>query len=104
VQSLGRRLAHHTFSHVLHLDNEFHLNRQTGLLSRVLERGTRAVQSLFRSIVFTFAPIVVEMAIVCATLNALFNSAVVGVVITTFVAYVMWTERCASTALVLWCA
>ena len=93
VQSLGRRLAHHTFSHVLNLDNEFHLNRRTGQLSRVLERGTRSVQSLFRSLVFTFMPIVVEMSIVCFTLSKLFNLAVVGVVLTTFVAYVLWTER-----------
>ena len=41
VQAAGRRVAYHTFSHVLDLDISFHLERRTGALSRVLERGAR---------------------------------------------------------------
>ncbi len=43
VQAAGRRVAYHTFSHVLDLDISFHLERRTGALSRVLERGAPAV-------------------------------------------------------------
>ena len=39
VQAAGRRVAYHTFSHVLDLDIGFHLERRTGVLSRILERG-----------------------------------------------------------------
>jgi hypothetical protein len=39
-QAAGRRVAYHTFSHVLDLDINFHLERRTGALSRILERGT----------------------------------------------------------------
>lgn len=39
VQAAGRRVAYHTFSHVLDLDINFHLERRTGALSRILERG-----------------------------------------------------------------
>ena len=39
VQAAGRRVAYHTFSHVLDLDIGFHLERRTGALSRILERG-----------------------------------------------------------------
>lgn len=39
MQAAGRRVAYHTFSHVLDLDVGFHLERRTGALSRVLERG-----------------------------------------------------------------
>lgn len=41
MQAAGRRVAYHTFSHVLDLDTGFHLERRTGALSRILERGTR---------------------------------------------------------------
>ena len=39
MQAAGRRVAYHTFSHVLDLDVGFHLERRTGALSRILERG-----------------------------------------------------------------
>lgn len=39
LQAAGRRVAYHTFQHVLDLDINFHLERRTGALSRVLERG-----------------------------------------------------------------
>lgn len=41
LQAAGRRVAYHTFSHVLDLDVGFHLERRTGALSRILERGER---------------------------------------------------------------
>lgn len=44
MQAAGRRVAYHTFSHVLDLDTGFHLERRTGALSRILERGTHAAQ------------------------------------------------------------
>ena len=39
LQAAGRRVAYHTFAHVLGLDITFHLERRTGVLSRILERG-----------------------------------------------------------------
>jgi hypothetical protein len=38
-QAAARRVAYHTFAHVLELDIKFHLDRRTGRLSRILERG-----------------------------------------------------------------
>jgi ABC-type transport system involved in Fe-S cluster assembly fused permease/ATPase subunit len=39
VQAVARRVAYQTFNHVLELDITFHMNRRTGRLSRILERG-----------------------------------------------------------------
>lgn len=39
AQGAARRMSFHVFSHVLDLDVGFHLDRRTGVLSRVLERG-----------------------------------------------------------------
>ncbi len=60
-QAAGRRVAYHTFAHVLDLDIGFHLERRTGALSRVLERGTRSIAVMFRAIVFTFIPTAIEL-------------------------------------------
>lgn len=38
-QAVARRVSYQTFSHVLELDITFHMNRRTGRLSRILERG-----------------------------------------------------------------
>jgi ABC-type transport system involved in Fe-S cluster assembly fused permease/ATPase subunit len=92
VQAVSRRLAHHTFSHVLDLDISFHLERRTGQLSRVLERGIRATQTIFATI-FTLLPSVLEVLLVAVTLGKLFNPAVVVAVTATFIAYVSWTAR-----------
>ena len=43
LQAAGRRVAYHTFSHVLDLDVGFHLEKRTGALSRILERGQATV-------------------------------------------------------------
>ncbi len=44
-QAVARRMAYHTFAHVLHLDTRFHLDRRTGRVSRILERGGGGHQS-----------------------------------------------------------
>lgn len=52
-QAVARRVAYHTFAHVLDLDIKFHLERRTGRLSRILERGeqqTNTSSSSFGSI------------------------------------------------------
>ena len=47
LQAAGRRVAYHTFSHVLDLDLAFHLERRTGTLTRILERGILLCNFLF---------------------------------------------------------
>ena len=49
MQAAGRRVAYHTFSHVLDLDVGFHLERRTGALSRILERGAAMICTLCRT-------------------------------------------------------
>jgi ABC-type multidrug transport system fused ATPase/permease subunit len=90
-QAVAKRVAVNTFHHVLNLDYHFHLNRRTGKLSRILERGTRSVQMLYRAVIFTFLPTTIELLFVCGLLAHEFNSGVAVLVGVTFVAYVTWT-------------
>ncbi|BDA47349.1 Iron-sulfur clusters transporter atm1, mitochondrial [Coccomyxa sp. Obi] len=91
AQAAGRRVAYHTFSHVLDLDINFHLERRTGALSRILERGTRSISMVFRAVVFTFLPTAIELVLVCGLLARTFTPIVSALVVGTFVAYVAWT-------------
>ena len=62
-----------------------------GALSRMLERGARSVAMVFRALVFTFVPTLVELVAVCALLGASFHARVGGLVVATYGAYAAWT-------------
>ena len=93
AQAAGRRVALQVFNHVLNLDLSFHLNRRTGALQRIIDRGTRSVTMVFRAVVFTFAPTALELTLVCGLLWRAFSWHVVAIVLATFVAYVAWTVQ-----------
>ncbi|KAH7431384.1 hypothetical protein KP509_08G045800 [Ceratopteris richardii] len=89
----GRRVAVHLLDHILHLDLTFHLEKSSGLLERIIVRAQRAVVHVFRAIVFTFIPTAVELGCVCTLLAKQVNITVAGVVLVTFVAYILWTIK-----------
>ena len=93
AQAAGRRVALQVFNHVLNLDLSFHLDRRTGALQRIIDRGTRSITMVFRAVVFTFVPTMVELALVCFLLWRAFSWHVVAIVLSTFVLYVGWTVR-----------
>ena len=63
-----RRLSAQTFEHMHRLDLAFHQNRQTGGLSRALDRGSRGVTFLLNAMVFNVVPLMLEMGLVCGIL------------------------------------
>lgn len=63
------RIGLKVFSHLHELDLEFHLSRRTGALSRDIERGTQGVTFLLRAIVFSIAPILIEVLLVAVILS-----------------------------------
>jgi len=68
AQAAGRRVALQLFNHVLSLDLSFHLDRRTGALQRIIDRGTRSITMVFRAVVFTFLPTAMELVLVCGLL------------------------------------
>ena len=54
-----------TFGHTLTLSLDFHQTRQTGGLSRIIDRGARSVESLISSVLFNLGPSVIELAMAC---------------------------------------
>ncbi len=68
TQRAIRRIALSVFCHLHGLNLRFHLERQTGGLSRDIERGTRGIESLLRFTLFSILPTLVEMGMVAAIL------------------------------------
>lgn len=68
-----RSLALQTFKHIHELSLQFHLDRHTGGLSRVIERGTKGVDFLLRYILFNIGPVIIEVVMVSAILYTLFD-------------------------------
>ncbi|MBF0255825.1 MAG: ABC transporter ATP-binding protein/permease [Gammaproteobacteria bacterium] len=63
-----RRLSTRVLHHLHALSLRFHLERQTGALSRDLERGTRSVSSILNYMVFSILPMLVEFSLVAAVM------------------------------------
>ena len=69
-QRAVRKVALQTFEHLHALSLRFHLDRQTGGLSRVIDRGTQGIQSVLRLAVFNIVPTLLEMLMVTAIIWA----------------------------------
>jgi ATP-binding cassette subfamily B protein len=63
-----RRLSNRVLTHLHDLSLRFHLERQTGAISRDLERGTRSVSSILNYMVFSILPMLVEFSLVAVVL------------------------------------
>ncbi len=68
-----RAVALNVFRHLHALSLRFHLERQTGGLSRSVERGTKAIQTLLSFMLFNILPTLLEILLVCAILWGMFN-------------------------------
>ena len=63
-----RRLAYRTFEHMHQLSLRFHLERKTGGLTRVLERGRNAIETIVRMVIMQLVPTIIELALIFVVL------------------------------------
>lgn len=63
-----RHVAKNVFLHLHNLDLNFHLSRQTGALSKIIDRGTKGINSLLTALVFKVVPLVFEVGLVTGIL------------------------------------
>ena len=83
----ARRIALETFRHLHALSLRFHLDRQTGGMTRDIERGTRALQSLVSYSLYTIVPTLVELTLVLTLLGSQFDMGFVWITLAALVAY-----------------
>ena len=91
AQRAIRNVALRTFRHLHRLALRFHLERQTGGLSRLIERGTKGIEFLLTFTLFNILPTLLEIAMVCGILWALFNFWFALVTFVTIASYITYT-------------
>eukprot|EP00873_Tetraselmis_striata_P030134 jgi/Tetstr1/450398/TSEL_037434.t1 len=92
-QNAVRQLAYRTFTHVHRLSLRFHLQRKTGGLSRVIERGTKGIETIVRFTMLNTAPTLVEFVIVGVIFGWLFGVVYVLVLAAVVILYMVFTVR-----------
>jgi ATP-binding cassette, subfamily B (MDR/TAP), member 7 len=91
AQKAIRRVACNVFDHLLRLDLNFHLSRQTGGLTRAIDRGTKGISFLLTSMVFHILPTALEISMVCGILSYQYGTKFAAVTAVTMVAYTAFT-------------
>ncbi|KAF1916286.1 iron-sulfur clusters transporter atm1, mitochondrial precursor [Ampelomyces quisqualis] len=91
AQKAIRKVACSVYEHLLKLDLSFHLTRQTGGLTRAIDRGTKAISFLLTSMVFHILPTALEISLVCGILTYQYGWQFALITGTTMAAYSAFT-------------
>ena len=91
TQRAIRRVALQVFEHLHNLSLRFHLERQTGGVSRDIERGTRGISFLLTFLLFNILPTLLEIGLVAAILFVKYNPWFAIITFATLVIYVAFT-------------
>ncbi|MCC3306261.1 ABCB family ABC transporter ATP-binding protein/permease [Sneathiella sp. HT1-7] len=90
-QNAIRQVALNTFQHLHRLSLRFHLDRQTGGLSRVIERGTKGIDFLLRFMLFNIAPTLLKILFICGILLVQYGWLMSVITLVTLVSYIFFT-------------
>ncbi len=88
---IARRVSLEAFEHLLALSLRFHLERQTGGVSRDLERGSRSIQSLLNYTIYNILPTLVEITLVISLLSAKFDGWFAAITFGALLVYIVFT-------------
>jgi ATP-binding cassette subfamily B protein len=91
TEGATRRMALQVFTHLHALSLRFHLERQTGGMTRDIERGTRAVQSLISYSLYSIIPTLIEVVLVITLLATQFDAVFAVITTGALVSYVVFT-------------
>ncbi|MDO6416616.1 ABC transporter ATP-binding protein/permease [Sphingomonas sp. BIUV-7] len=92
-QEAAHRLALEVFGHLHRLSLRFHLERRTGAVTKVIERGTKSIDTMLYFILFNIAPTILELAAVCIIFLTKFGWPLVAGTMVMIAAYVTFTQR-----------
>ncbi|KAJ4375275.1 Iron-sulfur clusters transporter atm1, mitochondrial [Neocucurbitaria cava] len=94
AQKAIRKVACSVYEHLLRLDLSFHLSRQTGGLTRAIDRGTKGISFLLTSMVFHIVPTALEISLVCGILTYQYGwqfAAITGMTMTAYSVFTIMT-------------
>ena len=90
-QDATRQLAVNVFKHVHNLSLRFHLSRRTGGVTKVIERGTKSIDTMLYFLLFNIAPTVIELLVVTVTFWIKFGFSLVAATVVMVAAYTWFT-------------
>jgi ATP-binding cassette subfamily B protein len=88
-----RQLALETFRHIHAMSLRYHIDRKTGGLSRIIERGVKGVDFLLRFMLFSIGPLILELLFIGGILFYLYDVWYLAVVVVTIGLYIWFTFR-----------
>ncbi|MGH8491654.1 MAG: ABCB family ABC transporter ATP-binding protein/permease [Moraxellaceae bacterium] len=91
AQGAIRRVALETFNHLHKLGLRYHLNRQTGGVTRDISRGTRGIGSLLSFMLFNILPTILEIGMITAILVTMYDWRFAAVTLITILVYTVFT-------------
>jgi ATP-binding cassette, subfamily B, heavy metal transporter len=91
-QSAVRRLARQVFRHVHDLSLRFHLERRTGSLTKIVERGTKSIDMMLYFLLFNIAPTIIELAAICIIFLVKFGVGLVAATLLIVAVYITFTR------------
>jgi len=92
-QEAAFHLAEDTFNHLHSLSLRFHLSRRTGAVTRVIERGTKSIDTMLYFLLFNIAPTIVELVAVSLIFWAKFSLELMLATLAMVVVYIYFTRR-----------
>ena len=93
TQGASRSIALETFEHLHALSLRFHLARQTGGMTRDIERGVRGIESLISYSLYSVIPTLIEVGLVLTILAVKFDAWFAGITLAALVFYIVFTVR-----------
>jgi len=91
-QNAARRLARQVFRHIHDLSLRFHLERRTGSLTKIVERGTKSIDMMLYFLLFNIGPTLIELTAACIIFFVKFGAGLVGATLAMIVAYIAFTR------------
>jgi ATP-binding cassette, subfamily B, heavy metal transporter len=91
TQGAARQMALETFQHLHGLSLRFHLERQTGGMTRDIERGVRGIESLISYSLYSVVPTLIEVALVLSILAVKFDVWFAGITLIALALYIVFT-------------
>ncbi|WP_093454144.1 ABC transporter ATP-binding protein/permease [Sphingomonas sp. YR710] len=91
-QDAARRLSVQLFRHIHDLSLRFHLNRQTGALTKIVERGTKSIDTMLYFLLFNIGPTIFELTAVCIIFFVKFGPGLVAATVAVVATYIVFTR------------
>jgi len=91
-QDASRRLAETVFRHIHALSLRFHLERRTGSLTKIVERGTKSIDMMLYFLLFNIAPTLIELAAICIIFGVKFGPGLVAATLVMVALYIWYTR------------